>query len=80
MLVERNLFYSNNFNVYEEDSSVNPAFPFPVGTGLWIAGGNRHQVRNNHFYDNWRRGTMLFSVPDQLVCGEGAGGNQQAGL
>ena len=79
MLVENNWFYSNNFNVYEEDSSVVPAFPFPVGTGLWIAGGNHHKVRNNYFYDNWRRGTMLFSVPDQLVCGEAAGGNQQAG-
>jgi hypothetical protein len=79
MLVENNWFYSNNFNVYEEDSTVIPAFPFPVGTGLWIAGGNRHQVRRNYFYDNWRRGTMLFSVPDQLVCGEAAEGNQQAG-
>jgi hypothetical protein len=46
---------------------------------MWIAGGNRHQVRNNYFYDNWRRGTMLFSVPDFLVCGEANGGNQQAG-
>ncbi len=79
MLVEHNRFYSNNFNVYEEDSTVNPAFPFPVGTGLWIAGGNKHEIRNNHFWDNWRRGTMLFSVPDQLICGEAAGGNQQAG-
>lgn len=79
MLIERNLFYSNNFNVYQEDSTVNPAFPFPVGTGMWIAGGNNEQVRNNHFYDNWRRGTMLFSVPDQLVCGPAADGNQQAG-
>ena len=79
MLVENNWFYSNNFNVYEEESTVNPAFPFPVGTGLWIAGGNRHQVRNNFFWDNWRRGTMLFSVPDQLVCGPAAGGNEQAG-
>jgi hypothetical protein len=79
MLVEHNWFYSNNFNPYEEGSTVDPAFPFPVGTGLWIAGGNRHQVRENYFFDNWRRGTMLFSVPDQLVCGEGNGGNQQAG-
>src|SRR4051794_25871486 len=30
MLVEHNLFYSNNFNVYQDDSTVNPAFPFPV--------------------------------------------------
>src|SRR5688500_1255528 len=79
MLVEKNLIYSNNFNVYEEDSAVDPAFPFPVGTGLWIAGGNSHQVRDNYFYDNWRRGSMVFSVPDQLVCGPAAGGNQQAG-
>jgi len=41
----------------------------PVGTGLWIAGGNDNVIRNNHFYDNWRRGTMVFAVPDQLVCG-----------
>src|SRR4051794_6977266 len=79
MLIEHNLFYSNNFNVYQADSSVKPAFPFPVGTGMWIAGGNEHQVRDNYFYDNWRRGTMLFSVPDQLVCGEGKGATQQAG-
>ena len=26
-------------------SDVKPAFPFPVGTGLWIAGGNHHKVR-----------------------------------
>jgi hypothetical protein len=46
---------------------------------MWIAGGNWEQVRQNYFYDNWRRGTMLFSVPDQLVCGPAADGNQQAG-
>jgi hypothetical protein len=79
MLVDHNWFYSNNFNIYEEDSTVKPAFPFPVGTGLWIAGGNRHQVTDNWFWDNWRRGTMLFSVPDQLICGPAAEGNQQAG-
>jgi len=79
MLIEDNVFHSNNFNVYQDDSTVIPAFPFPVGTGLWIAGGNKHQIRNNVFYDNWRRGTMLFSVPDQLVCGPGNDDNQQAG-
>jgi hypothetical protein len=78
-LFEHNQIYSNNFDPYADDSDVKPAFPFPVGTGLWIAGGNSHIVRENHFYDNWRRGTMVFSVPDSLVCGEAAGGNQQAG-
>src|SRR5215217_304706 len=79
MLIENNVFRSNNFNPYEPSSSVKPAFPYPVVTGMWIAGGNHDQVRNNYFYDNWRRGTMLFSVPDFLVCGPAAGGNMQAG-
>lgn len=79
MLIENNNFYSNNFNPYAQGSPVTPAFPFPVGTGMWIAGGNHHVVRNNRFWDNWRRGTMLFSVPDALVCGPAADGNEQAG-
>src|SRR4051794_22724052 len=79
MLIEKNVFRSNNFNPYEPSSSVKPAFPYPVGTGMWIAGGNHDQVRDNYFYDNWRRGTMLFSVPDFLVCGPAAGGNMLAG-
>jgi hypothetical protein len=83
-LIENNQFYSNNFNPYvnqpDEDEVVS-TIPVPVGTGLWIAGGNNNTVRNNHFWDNWRRGTMLFAVPDAFVCGENplAGGNQQAG-
>ena len=68
-LVENNNFYSNNFNPYIEGSDVVPSVPVPVGTGLWIAGGNDNVVRNNRFYDNWRRGVMVFAVPDQLVCG-----------
>src|SRR4029453_12242499 len=47
---------------------VTPTLEVPVGTGLWIAGGNNNTLRNNHFYDNWRRGTMLFGVPDSLIC------------
>jgi hypothetical protein len=79
-LVEKNNFYSNNFNPYTEDSDVAPTVPLPVGTGLWIAGGNDDVVRKNHFFDNWRRGVMLFAVPDQLVCGpEGVEPSQLAG-
>src|SRR5436190_11735817 len=68
-LIEDNNFYSNNFNPYLPTSDVVPSVPVPVGTGLWIAGGNDNIIRDNRFYDNWRRGTMLFAVPDQLVCG-----------
>jgi len=68
-LIEHNNFYSNNFNPYLPNSPIHPAQPEPVGTGLWIAGGNSNVVRYNHFYDNWRRGAMLFAVPDATVCG-----------
>lgn len=78
-LIEDNNFYSNNFNPYLPDSDVPARFPFPVGTGMWIAGGNNHTVRNNHFWDNWRRGAMLFAVPDILVCGPQTGNTDQAG-
>jgi hypothetical protein len=67
-LIERNRFYSNNFNPYRPGSDVVPTLEVPVGTGLWIAGGNNNVVRNNFFYDNWRRGVMLFGVPDSFVC------------
>jgi hypothetical protein len=79
LLIEHNNFHSNNFNPYVEGSDVVPTVPFPVGTGMWIAGGNNMTIRNNRFWDNWRRGTMVFSVPDAFVCGPGAGGNEQAG-
>jgi hypothetical protein len=72
-LIEYNNFYSNNFNPYGAGSPLEPAEPEPVGVGLWIAGGNDNVIRYNHFYDNWRRGAMLFAVPDATVCGPGIG-------
>jgi len=75
-LIEYNNFYSNNFDAYgpqPPETELHPGPPFPIGVGLWIAGGNDNIVRYNHFFDNWRRGTMLFAVPDQLVCGPGVG-------
>src|SRR3954451_12501337 len=68
-LIENNNFYDNNFNPYVEGSDVKPFIPAPVGTGLWIAGGNENLVRRNHFYNNYRRGVMLFAAPDVTVCG-----------
>jgi hypothetical protein len=68
-LVEDNNIYSNNFDPYTDRSDVDPSSTLPVGTGLWIAGGNHNVVRNNRFWDNWRRGIMLFAAPDVLVCG-----------
>lgn len=68
-VVENNNFYSNNFNPFVAGSEVSPFIPAPVGTGLWLAGGNENVVKGNRFYDNWRRGVMLFAVPDATVCG-----------
>jgi Right handed beta helix region len=67
-LLEKNKFYSNNFNPYLPSSDIDPTVPMPVGTGMWIAGGNNNVIRNNWFFDNWRRGTMLFAVPNALIC------------
>jgi hypothetical protein len=83
-LLEHNNIYSNNFNAYlpactgnqkpgpngpsQGCSDIVPTEPIPVGTGMWIAGGNANVIRNNRFWDNWRRGAMLFSVPDVFVC------------
>src|SRR3954451_14495888 len=67
-LIENNDFYANNFNPYVNGSDVEPSVPVPVGTGLWIAGGNHNIIRNNRFWNNWRRGTMIFAVPDSTVC------------
>lgn len=67
-LIEHNQFYSNNFNPYVAGSDVDPSVPVPVGSGMWIAGGNNNTIRRNQFWDNWRRGAMLFSVPDQFAC------------
>ena len=66
-LLEKNKFYSNNFNPYR-GGDVRPTTPMPVGTGMWIAGGNNNVIRNNWFFDNWRRGTMQFAVPNTLIC------------
>jgi Right handed beta helix region len=68
-LIEDNNFYDNNFNPYVAGSDVKPFIPAPVGTGLWIAGGNDNVLRHNRFFNNYRRGVMLFAAPDATVCG-----------
>lgn len=58
-----NRIYSNNLNPYVQGSPLTPSFPFPVGTGILITGGNDNLIQGNRIYDNWRRGTMLVTVP-----------------
>jgi Right handed beta helix region len=68
LLVERNKIYSNNLNPFGGETGFAPTVPAAVGTGAWIAGGNANVFRGNHIYDNWRRGVMLFQVPDEIAC------------
>jgi hypothetical protein len=75
ILVEENKIYSNNLNPFVDDVGFAPTVPAAVGTGMWIAGGNANVVRRNRIYDNWRRGVMLFQVPDAIACAPG--GSQQ---
>src|SRR3954452_4720124 len=65
---ENNRIFSNNFNIYAPDSDIKSAVPVPIGVGMLIGGGNDDTLKGNFIYDNWRRGTMLMSVPDAISC------------
>jgi putative cell wall-binding protein len=76
---ERNRIFSNNraYVDYVHDGTcdapfiergyehgiVCPVIPVPIGTGLFIAGGNYNRIERNEFYDNWRSGTNQIYVP-----------------
>jgi Right handed beta helix region len=68
LLVEDNKIYSNNLNPYAADVGFAPTVDAAVGVGAWVAGGNANIFRDNRIYDNWRRGVMLFQVPDNIGC------------
>jgi len=74
---EKNDIYSNNFDDYHypkgypDSRKVESSVGVPIGVGLLIAGGNDDIVRDNHIYDNWRRGAMLLAVPDAISCPPG---------
>lgn len=45
-----NKLYSNTFNSFADGSDVEPRVPVPVGTGLFIAGGNGNEIRGNRIW------------------------------
>ena len=78
---EHNEINSNNFNPFTAERQdycrttpfpirkreiVCPQFQTSVGTGILIGGGNRNLIRDNHIYDNWKRGIFLIGVPASL--------------
>ena len=64
-LIEDNDFHDNNYNIYAADSDVPPGgpaynfFQYPVGTGMWIVGGEDNTIQNNRVYNNGSFGFIL---------------------
>lgn len=64
--VDHNYFYSNNLDVYKDDTPVEPLTTPPIGTGILFLGINDIRVHDNWFFDNWRHATMLYAIPDAV--------------
>ena len=69
IVVDHNNIYSNNLNSYGEDPPFVNTVGLPIGVGIFWPGVNKSTVHHNHIFDNWRRGTMLVSVPGGLERG-----------
>jgi hypothetical protein len=78
--IDHNLIYSNNLDLFRPNPPVDAVTPAPMGVGIVYAGMNDARVHDNWIFDNWRNGTMLFSVPDALTNGGGAEGDVNPGV
>ena len=59
-------------DIYEFDASRQTTKVSANVSGIFGSAAvhlNDNLLRRNHFYDNYRRGVMLFSAPDMFVCG-----------
>src|SRR5581483_6966017 len=70
-LIENNLLHDNIFDIYAPTSDV-PArgpgydfFRYPVGTAMWIIGGDDNIIRNNVIWNNSRFGIILARNPQE---------------
>ncbi len=70
-VIEDNDIHDNNFDVYATTSDVpvrGPGYSFfryPVGTGMWIVGGEDNLVTHNRVYNNIRFGFILAGNPTE---------------
>jgi hypothetical protein len=64
-IIEDNLLHDNNLDVYVPTSPVpvlGPGYSFfryPVGTGMWLVGGDENVIRDNFVYGNDRFGFII---------------------
>jgi hypothetical protein len=67
--IDHNNIYSNNLDSYDDPPFVNTV-GLPMGVGNVWPGVNESSVHDNYIFDNWRRGTMLFAIPEGLTRGD----------
>lgn len=70
IVIDHNNIYSNNLNSYVKDPPFVNTVGLPLGVGTVWPGVNSSTVHDNYIFDNWRRGTMLFAVPEGATRGE----------
>ena len=70
IVIDHNNIYSNNLDSYSNDPPFVNTVGLPMGVGNVWPGVNSSTVHDNHIFDNWRRGTMLFAVPEGLTRGQ----------
>jgi hypothetical protein len=68
-IIEENLIYWNNFDVYKPDSPVKVSGNtvgsqhYPIGIGVYILGGTGWKIRNNSIFGNFKWGAVASSDP-----------------
>jgi hypothetical protein len=70
-IIEENLIYWNNFDVYKPDSPVKVAggsnqvgaSHYPIGIGVYLLGSTGWKVRNNFIFGNFKWGAVASSDP-----------------
>lgn len=68
-VIDHNMIYSNNLDSYSEDTPFVNTVGLPIGVGTFYPGANKNDIHHNYIFDNWKRGTMLISVPSGLERG-----------
>jgi hypothetical protein len=69
-VIDNNVIYSNNLDSFREDTPFVNTVGLPIGVGTFYPGVNKSVIRDNYIFDNWRRGTMLVSIPSGTERGE----------
>jgi len=75
-VIENNHIHDNNFGIYAGTSDVpvrGPGYNFfryPVGTGMWLIGGEDNLITGNRVHDNIRFGFILAGNPTEMPAAQ----------